>query len=144
MKLMSIYRAKSHQRLLGWVGFVFLVVFAAGCCTCTVEPPEGKILMIVKRPGAPDGKNPAGAAIGFTKIKNGDKLLLINRFGKDVEVEFPPQVIAGEREFTLKKCKTREVTFDIANDTLTSITVDFSRDGDHGGAHMIIEPPGGG
>ena len=144
MNYTSIDRAKRNQRLLGWVGFVLLAAFAVGCCTCEVEPPEGKILMIVKRPGAPAAGNPAGAAIGFTKIKNGDKLLIVNRFGKDVDVEFPPQVIAGEREFTLKKCKTREVTFDIANDTLTSVTVMFDMGPDHGGANMIVEPPGGG
>ena len=144
MKSASIDCAKRNQRLLGWVGFVLLAVFAVGCCTCKVEPPEGKILMIVKRPGAPADENPAGADIGFTKIYNGDKLLIINRFGKDVDVEFPPQIIAGEREFTVKKCGEREVTFEIANATLTAISVEFDMGSDHGGANMIVEPPGGG
>jgi len=145
MKSMSMNRAKSNQRLLSWLGLVVLVVFAVGCCTCKVKPPDGKILMIVKRPGAPTGDNPAGAAIGFTKIKTGDELTIINRYGSKVEVEFPPQIIAGEREFTLKKCETRKVTFEIANETLESVTVRLKKDGgDHGGAKMIVEPPGGG
>jgi hypothetical protein len=132
------------RKLANSAALFVLVIFAVGCCTCKVEN-RGKILLIVKQPD-PVSTNvmvPEGAALGFTKIEDGDTLRIVNRFGKEVKATFPPGIIVGSLEVILGKCDEKVVTISIADPTITAVSVFLEGGGKHGGANMIIQPPGG-
>ena len=148
MKFTLMRRGHMVQILVGCIGLVLLIVFATGCCDVKVEEPDGKILLIVKRDNnlPPPQTKPDGALIDVTKLKTGDELLLINRFGSAVTVKFQVGIIEGEHKFDIEKCGQRRVTIELTDPNLEGTTVLLTKKGtlDHGGADMILEPPGGG
>ncbi len=145
MKFTLMRRGHMVQILVGCIGLVLLIVFATGCSTVKVEPIDTKIMLIVKQPDPdnPSNPKPEGALIGFVKLKNGDKLLVINRFGGEVEVEFPPGIIEAPAKFFIEKNERKWITITSTTTVEQVININLRGPG-HGGADMIIEPPGGG
>lgn len=148
MKITLDYRSTVFRALALCVGLGLLIVFAAGCCTVKVKPEHGKkILLIVKQKNnlSDPERIPAGALIGAPILRDGDKLVVVNRFGSKVKVVFEPGVIVGDDDFFLERCGQREVTITLTDPEKTSINVQFDEiGGGHGGADMVVEPPGGG
>jgi len=145
MRIIQFHRGRWVRPLAGCVALVFLVLSATGCSTVKVKPLDENVILIVKKFKAPpDPVIPEGAVIRSYKLQDGDKILLINRYGGDVEVLFEPGVIEGEHEFLMNSGEERVVTIRFAGAPPTSIHVRFvDEGGDHGGADMIVEPPGG-
>jgi hypothetical protein len=118
---------------------VLLVVFVSGCCTCKITT-DPKVIVIVHRPDAV-APTPEGALYGFAEeLKDGDKIRLINKFGKTVTVTFPDNVIAGEKSFDIKRCDERVVTVSYVGTPPPEILINFKGGPGHGSAKIIVDP----
>ena len=117
-----------------------LAVFVTGCCTCKITS-DPKVIVIVSKPDAVTNQAiPVGALYGFAeKLEDGDTIRLINKFGKTVEVKFPANVIDGELEFDIKRCKEKVVTIKFVGTPPDAFLIDF-KGPEHGSAKIIVDP----
>lgn len=127
-----------RQGLL-WVGCFVLAVFVAGCCTCKITT-DPKIILIVKKPD-PVAATPEGAFFGFAEeLKDGDTVRFINRFGKDVKVTFPNNVIDGENPFEVKRCDEKLITINFVGTPPDDFIINLDGGSGHGSAKIIVDP----
>lgn len=138
---------KVTRTLAVGLGFALLVVSASGCSTVKVKPTDERVILIVKKyndpPKAPI--TPEGAVIGVEKLRHGDTIRLINRYGAAVKVLIQPGLVEGDHEFSLDRREQRVITVRITDPDMEVFNIGFEDDdGGHGGADMGVEPPGGG
>ena len=140
-------RKKMTRGLAVGIGFALLVVSASGCSTVKVKPTDERVILIVKKYNEPPKAliTPEGAVIGVEKLRHGDTIRLINRYGGTVKILIQPGLVEGDHEFSLDHRGQRVITVKITDPDMTVFQINFEDDdGDHGGADMGVEPPGGG